>query len=288
MNRFRNAFYVFGTFLLLFGLVSLLSSSPSYSQGGTQNVRVVNTSTSPVPTLAQGTTTVSGVVQSEQNGNWIVGIAGTPVVSALQNGIWNVGITNTPNVNVTNTPTVALSSSANTVQAQQNGPWAVGISGTPTVSLTPGASVNINGTPTVSVASGTTVGINSSAANPVFVQNVGGSGSQTALVFDSGSVAIPNVAGMTTLGAIDVSSYSQIRVVAGSNCGFSNMSPNSLAVHLITLEGGQPITTVESITPCQRPFSRIIDFPGMMLRVSIFQEGQFDVQQTVRVVIYGR
>src|SRR5687767_607529 len=59
---------------LLFGaLILLMSAQPAYGQGGTQNVRVVNTTSQPVPTTVQGTVT--------------------------------------GDVNVTNTPTVALSPS---------------------------------------------------------------------------------------------------------------------------------------------------------------------------------
>jgi len=45
---------------------------------GTQDVRVVNTTTNPVPTLAQGTTNIAGTVQAAQSGSWNVGISGTP------------------------------------------------------------------------------------------------------------------------------------------------------------------------------------------------------------------
>ena len=44
----------------------------------TPNVKVANTSADPVPTQAQGTTTVAGTVQAQQSGIWDVGITGTP------------------------------------------------------------------------------------------------------------------------------------------------------------------------------------------------------------------
>jgi len=61
-----------------------------------QNVNVVNTTADPVPTVAQGTTAVSG----------------------------SVNVSNTPNVNVANTPTVGLTAGTS-----------VGISGVPTVNI---------------------------------------------------------------------------------------------------------------------------------------------------------
>jgi hypothetical protein len=57
---------------------------------GPQNVLVVNSTTAPVPTLAQGTTTVAGTVNANatQSGTWNVGITGTPQVA--QSGAWSV------------------------------------------------------------------------------------------------------------------------------------------------------------------------------------------------------
>lgn len=65
-------------------------------------VFVTNTAASPVPTLAQGTTTVGGTV------------------NAAQSGPWDVGLTGTPNVNVASMPTV---------NAQQSGVWMVDVNG---------------------------------------------------------------------------------------------------------------------------------------------------------------
>jgi hypothetical protein len=64
--------------------VCILMSVPLVAQGVTQPVKVVNGTGQPVPTAAQGTTTVAGTVN----------------------------VSNTPNVNVANTPTVTLSSGA--------------------------------------------------------------------------------------------------------------------------------------------------------------------------------
>lgn len=70
-------------------------------------VVVVNPPSAPVPTAAQGTTTVAGTVN----------VGNTP----------NVNVTNTPNVNITNTPSVSLI-------------------GSPTVTLAPGASTTVTNT----------------------------------------------------------------------------------------------------------------------------------------------
>jgi len=70
----------------------MFSTVPAIAQGAIQAVRVVNNSGQPVPTAAQGTTTVTGTVN----------VGNTPSVS----------VTNTPNVNIANTPNVTLSSGA--------------------------------------------------------------------------------------------------------------------------------------------------------------------------------
>src|SRR5262245_27148922 len=44
---------------------------------GAQNVNVVNAPSSPVPTVAQGTTIVAGKVEATQSGPWNVGVTGT-------------------------------------------------------------------------------------------------------------------------------------------------------------------------------------------------------------------
>src|SRR5215831_11311401 len=62
-----------GSFMLSGAYTSSAAPPP-----GTQDVRVVNTATNPVPTLAQGTTNIAGTVQAAQSGSWNVGITGTP------------------------------------------------------------------------------------------------------------------------------------------------------------------------------------------------------------------
>ena len=81
----------------------LLISIPAIAQ--TKPVLVVNGTGQPVPTAAQGTTTVAGTVN----------VGNTP----------NVNVTNTPNVNVANTPTVTVGSLP-----------PVTLSGTPAVTVT--------------------------------------------------------------------------------------------------------------------------------------------------------
>ncbi|HEV8367924.1 MAG TPA: hypothetical protein VGQ39_08235 [Pyrinomonadaceae bacterium] len=84
MYKFKNS---------LIGLIGLLSlvtiatvALPHVGRGAgssaptsqTQNVRVVNTGSEPVPIV--GNTTVNGTVQAQQSGSWNVGINGTPTV----------------------------------------------------------------------------------------------------------------------------------------------------------------------------------------------------------------
>ena len=64
---------VVGSFMLSGAHTSSAAPPPA-----TQDVRVVNTTTNPVPILAQGTTNVAGTVQAAQSGAWNVGISGTP------------------------------------------------------------------------------------------------------------------------------------------------------------------------------------------------------------------
>lgn len=72
--------------------------------GGTSNVNVVNTTSNPVPTAAQGTTTVSGTVAI--SGTPSVSVSGTPSVSV--SGTPSVSISGTPSVSVSGTPSVTV------------------------------------------------------------------------------------------------------------------------------------------------------------------------------------
>src|SRR5437773_9790505 len=105
MNKLINYISASIGFVLLVSIIGF--SIPKLGLGTTPtlppaDVRVVNTTTNPVPTLAQGTTNVA--------------VQNTPSVNAQESGPWNVGITGTPNVAVpggiavSNTPTVHLDS----------------------------------------------------------------------------------------------------------------------------------------------------------------------------------
>src|SRR5215813_8954976 len=187
MNKFKNYLLATTGFVIFTLTVALINggraegsgtlsntpgSAPTPTSTGSAPVTVLNTTSNPVPTSVQGTTTISGnvnvsntpTVNAQQNGLWSVGILGTPTfglspaanaVQAQQNGAWNVGISGTP--------TFGISPSANTIQAQQNGSWNVGITGTP--------NVNIAGTPTVALAPGSTVQLGTQTA-PVLVRDV--------------------------------------------------------------------------------------------------------------------
>lgn len=187
MNKFKNYLLATTGFVIFTLTVALINggraegsgtlsntpgSAPTPTSTGSAPVTVLNTTSNPVPTSVQGTTTISGnvnvsntpTVNAQQNGLWSVGILGTPTfglspsanaVQAQQNGAWSVGISGTP--------TFGISQSANTIQAQQNGSWNVGITGTP--------DVNIAGTPTVALAAGSTVQLGTQTA-PVLVRDV--------------------------------------------------------------------------------------------------------------------
>jgi hypothetical protein len=84
VSKMKNALVALGILFTLF----VFAPSAGYGQSArppadvnvvnTPNVKVANTSADPVPTLAQGTTTVAGTVQAQQSGSWDVGITGTP------------------------------------------------------------------------------------------------------------------------------------------------------------------------------------------------------------------
>ena len=73
--------------------VATVTPQPAHGAGSAP-VIVVNTSGQPVPVALQGTTTVGGTVAARQSGDW------------------NVGLTGTPNVNVSNVPTVMIGNPA--------------------------------------------------------------------------------------------------------------------------------------------------------------------------------
>lgn len=98
-----------------------------------------------------------GKVSAVQNGEWSVGILGP--VSAVQSGTWNVSVANAPTVAVSNSPTVKIDATTNTVKATQSGTWNVGVTGTVAVSGTP--TVSVTNTPNVSVSNSPVVKIDS-------------------------------------------------------------------------------------------------------------------------------
>jgi hypothetical protein len=92
-------------FSLLTVALGFLTSRPAPAQAPppTVPVTVKNTTAQPVPTSAQGTTTVAGSVTALQDPNrpaWLV--------RAAQSGPWNVGISGTPNININGIPAVTL------------------------------------------------------------------------------------------------------------------------------------------------------------------------------------
>jgi hypothetical protein len=105
------------SFLVTCSLVPI----PAISQNRGLPVTVVNGSTQPVPTAAQGTTNVAGVVSLSSGST--VNIGNTPSVNVSNTP--SVNVTNTPTVNVANTPTVSLATGAgvnvtNPLDAQNN------------------------------------------------------------------------------------------------------------------------------------------------------------------------
>jgi hypothetical protein len=84
MSKIKNSLVAFSFFLALFAFAPVASYGQTarppadVNVVNTPNVKVANTSADPVPTLAQGTTTVAGTVQAQQSGSWDVGITGTP------------------------------------------------------------------------------------------------------------------------------------------------------------------------------------------------------------------
>jgi hypothetical protein len=114
MVKHKNLLIAAGVLLVLISAASLIPPTPSHSQGTATGfpVEVVNLTGKPVPTSAQGTTTVGGTVQAQQNGNWSVGLA-TDAQVGIDPESNNVNVANTPNVNIANTPIVGLVPTAN-------------------------------------------------------------------------------------------------------------------------------------------------------------------------------
>ncbi len=81
MKSLRNNIYIAVAFVFLIGAFWLTSLNTTHgAPPPDKEVKVINTTAEPVPTVAQGTTAVSGTLQAQQSGAWNVGIVGMPVV----------------------------------------------------------------------------------------------------------------------------------------------------------------------------------------------------------------
>jgi len=81
-----------GVVVLVVGFLLSVPNTGHSAPPPDKDVRVINTPTQAVPTIAQGTTTVAGAVS----------ITNAPTVHAQQSGAWNVGLTGSPTVQVGN------------------------------------------------------------------------------------------------------------------------------------------------------------------------------------------
>jgi hypothetical protein len=81
MESLRKHIFIAIAFVFLISAVLLTSITSTHgAPPADKDVKVINTTAEPVPTVAQGTTAVSRTVQAQQNGAWNVGIVGMPVV----------------------------------------------------------------------------------------------------------------------------------------------------------------------------------------------------------------
>lgn len=93
MTKLRGYVYsVAGCLLLIGAFLFSISTTGHSAPPADKDVRVINTPTEAVPTIAQGTTNIAGGVS----------ITNTPTVNAQQSGAWNVGLTGSPTVQVGN------------------------------------------------------------------------------------------------------------------------------------------------------------------------------------------
>ncbi|MGH9788793.1 MAG: hypothetical protein ACRD4U_08855 [Candidatus Acidiferrales bacterium] len=82
IKKFRNYLLAAaGLALLMLSLSGITVHDVAAQASKIQQVFVTNTAANPVPTAAQGTTPVSGAVQAQQSGVWMVDINGTPTVA---------------------------------------------------------------------------------------------------------------------------------------------------------------------------------------------------------------
>jgi hypothetical protein len=97
MSKIRNYLLSACGFVVFVSAVLVSSPVTACSQTKASNVIVVNTDSNPVPTLAQGTTTIAGNVS----------VTNTPTVN-LASGA-SVSVTNTPTVNLASGTSVSIS-----------------------------------------------------------------------------------------------------------------------------------------------------------------------------------
>jgi hypothetical protein len=99
--------------VVLLALTLALTNVAQAAAQALKDVVVVNTTSQPVPVVAQGTTAIKGTVGLDPAANTVKLDPATNTVRAQQSGTWNVGITNssvpvTGTVNVGNQPTVTV------------------------------------------------------------------------------------------------------------------------------------------------------------------------------------
>ena len=96
MRNYQKHLYIAATFVILGTAVVFSSIHTGHSETvAERDVRVINTTTEPVPTVAQGMTAIAGNVS----------VTNIPAVKAQPLGPWSVDIANSPTVKVGNTQT---------------------------------------------------------------------------------------------------------------------------------------------------------------------------------------
>ena len=150
----HRSVYTIATLTIL-GSLGLASTRVAAPPSGTQNVMVVNTPTSPVPTSAQGTTQVGGTVA----------VSSLP---AVQLGSGNsVAISNSPTVGIAPNQTVSISGNVTENVAPNQ---TIGISGEPTVHIDPNDTITVGGNVTETIAPNQTITVGNGPGNPIPVQ----------------------------------------------------------------------------------------------------------------------
>jgi type III secretion protein HrpB1 len=105
----------------------------------------------------------------------------------------------------------------------------------------------------------------------------------TQLAFRSGVVVVP--AGQSKpLGTVDVSPFSQIRVVAYERAG----SPTDVSIRLTIMEGNELVAWLDvlKLTPHSQ-VTRVYDVPGTKLRIDVDTVSGTG-SNSVDVLVYGR